>query len=147
MLEMFFLAFSVAVAISLAQTEVDAARAACERDVDACPRWREIKAKAAEADAVRLEAERRAADERRRVALAEATEAERLEAARVEALRLKCGVDFRRMRVGMAWARAVECADSEWREVQGDRRGSVYRSALGVARVEKGKIVSWLAAE
>lgn len=96
-----------------------------------------------EAEAVYQADEARRAEvrERQRVEVAAEIEAERQAE---EALRAKCGKDFHKVRVGMAWARVQECSGPFDVKAQ-DEKGTVYEAAGGFVRVERGKVKRWIA--
>jgi hypothetical protein len=124
----------------LATTPLEQAEIACERDYKACP----------ERD--RLRTEERAAPEHpahkdlgRQLREAQENEqrAERKEAAKAAETKKKCGSDYNRVRVGMAFARIQECA-GPFRLQAEDEKGAVYTSPGGWVRVESGKVVKLL---
>jgi hypothetical protein len=124
--------------------ELADAERACERDVKACARVDELKA-AAKSDADRAyEAERLRAEAELRQRYAEQDAREKAEAEQEAALRTKCGADYMRVRVGMKWPRVQECSGPF--DVKGqDERGTIYESAGGFVRVERGRVTRWIA--
>jgi sRNA-binding protein len=86
-----------------------------------------------------LEAQRAEAAEEERITQEEEREKEAV-------LRKECGKDFHKLRVGMIWTRVQKCSGLESFEVVSeDRVGRVYEADGGFIRVEKGKVVRWIA--
>jgi hypothetical protein len=126
-------------------SELQEATTACERDNVACHRaeaLREVlraeQARLADAEIERKKAEQEA--ERARLA-----ELEAAEQAKADALRKKCGADYGRVRVGMDWGRVRKCAAPDWWVKAQDDRGTVYEAEPGFVRVERGRVVRWVA--
>jgi len=69
---------------------------------------------------------------------------ERAEAEAAAALKKKCGKDYQRVRPGMKWSRAQTCA-GPFELVAEDETGAVYEAPGGAVRVERGRVVRWIA--
>jgi hypothetical protein len=70
----------------------------------------------------------------------EVEEFDRREAEKEATLKKKCGKDYGRVRVGMAWTRVNQCS-GPFEIVSEDTTGTVYEGVGGYVRVQGGKIV------
>jgi hypothetical protein len=130
--------------LATAPGELEAAQAACEKSLDACRVYNALRAQAEAEEAARADAavaeQRAKAEVVKQHADAQAAE----DQAREDALRKKCGADYGRVRVGMKWERVRQCA-GEFSLTGEDERGQIYEAAAGLVRVERGRVVRWVA--
>lgn len=142
--DMLAIVLFAALAQSPAEEELKTARQECERSIVACARAEELEARVKAEHAAKADADAAARKEKEAATLQSAAEDAAREQAEENALRKKCGADYMRVRVGMRWTRVKECAGN-FDLVGEDARGAVYEAEQGVVRVERGRVVRWIA--
>ncbi len=123
--------FILLAALAAEPTPLEKAQAACPEDPKACEEVTRIRA-ANDAQLSKTYEETVAAQDA-------------AEKSKAEALQKKCGKNYRRLKVGMAWSVVKECTGFDWSVKAQDQRGTVYEAQGGYVRVEAGKVVKWIA--
>jgi hypothetical protein len=134
---------------------LQAAETGCAGDIRQCSIAKQLRSDLAPLE--EAEERKRSSEEqkRQRTAEDETARVEREEKAKAEAadktLKAKCGANYHKLRVGMAFTRARECSGLEFSARAEDRRGIDYDAVApgdfgtGHVRVERGVVVRWQA--